>query len=59
MFDLVCGGIGVMPDFEDNSDHKATYHETGTRIIHELLNVGDFGGSARVGLRSDNILVTE
>jgi hypothetical protein len=45
MFELVGGGLGVMPDPADNPDnHVVPHHEAGTRISFEVLNVGDVGG---------------
>jgi hypothetical protein len=60
MFELVGGGIGVMPDPEDNPDnHVITHHEAGTSISFEVLNVGDAGGNARVGTEIDDTFVSE
>lgn len=56
MFQLVGGGIGVMPDPADNPDsHEVPHHESGTRISFEVLNVGDAGGSARVTVELDDV----
>ena len=42
MFELVEGGIGVMPDPEDNpNNHVVPRHDAGTRISFAVLNVGD------------------
>ena len=60
MFELVGGGIGVMPDPEDNPDnHAVTHHEAGASISFEVLNTGDAGGNARVGTEIDDTFVTE
>ena len=60
MFELVGGGIGVMPDPADNPDnHMVPHHEAGTRISFEVLNVGDAGNNARVGVEVDDAFVTE
>ena len=60
IFELVGGGLGVMPDPADNPDnHVNPHHEAGTRISFEVLNVGDAGGNARVGAEVDDTFVTE
>jgi hypothetical protein len=60
MFELVGGGIGVMPDPADNpNNHVIPHHEGSTRISFEVLNVGDAGGNARVGVELDDRFVTE
>lgn len=60
MFNLLGGGIGVMPDPEDNPDNRVVpRHDAGTRIIFEVLNVGDTGGNARLGVEVDDTPVTE
>jgi hypothetical protein len=60
MFELVGGGIGIMPDPEDNPDgHTVPHHEAATRISFEVLNVGDAGGNARVGVELDDAFITE
>ena len=60
MFELASGGIGVMPDPADNPDnHVNPHHEAGTSISFEVLNVGDAGGNARVGVEIDDNFVTE
>jgi hypothetical protein len=49
MFDFIGGGIGVMPDPDDNpNNHVVPHHESGTRISFEVLNVGNAGGEATV-----------
>ncbi len=59
-FELVDGGIGVMPDPADNPDnHNRPHHDSGTRISFEVLQVGDAGGNARVGVELDNGFVVE
>lgn len=60
IFELVGGGLGVMPDPADNpGNHVVPHHEAGTRISFEVLNVGDSGGNARVGVEVDDTFVTE
>jgi hypothetical protein len=60
LFELVSGGLGVMPDPADNPDNHVTpHHEAGMRISFEVLNVGDTGGNARVGTEIDDTFVTE
>jgi len=60
MFNLVGGGIGVMPDPEDNPDnHLVPHHEAGTRISFEVLNVGDIVGNAKVGVKMDDTFVPD
>ena len=60
MFNLVGGGIGVMPEPADNpNNHVNSNHEAGTRISFEVLNVGDAGGNARVGVEVDGTFVTQ
>ena len=60
MFELVGGGIGVLPDPEENPDnHVVPHYEAGTSISFEVLNVGDAGGNARVGTGIDDTFVTE
>lgn len=60
MFELVDGGLGVMPDPDDNPDnHVVPHHESGTRVSFEVLNVGDAGGNARVGVEIDDVFLTE
>jgi hypothetical protein len=59
-FELVCGGLGVMPDPDDNPDnHVVPHHDAGTRISFEVVNVGDAGGNARVGVEIDDVFFTE
>lgn len=60
MFELVEGGLGVMPDPDDNPDsHVVPHHDAGTRISFEVLNVGDAGGNAAVGVEIDDVFFTE
>src|SRR4051812_47009478 len=60
MFELVGGGLGVMPDPEDNPDnHVVPHHEAGTRTSFEVLNVGDAGGNVRVGVEVDDVFLSE
>lgn len=60
MFQLVGGGVGVMPDPSDNADnHMVPHHDSGTRVTFEVLNVGDASGNARVGVELDDSFVTE
>lgn len=60
MFELVGGGVGVMPDPDDNpAGHVVPHHESGTRISFEVLNVGDAGGNAKVGVEVDDSFVSE
>jgi hypothetical protein len=59
LFQLVGGGIGVMPDPADNPDmHDVPHHESGTRISFEVLNVGDAGGNAQVGVELDDVFIS-
>jgi hypothetical protein len=56
MFELTGGGLGVMPDPEDNdAGHVAPHHESGTRISFSVVNVGDLGGNAEVGVELDEV----
>jgi hypothetical protein len=56
MFQLTGGGIGVMPDPADNSGaHVVPHHESGTSISFEVLNVGDTGGNATLGVELDDV----
>jgi hypothetical protein len=60
MFQFVGGGVGVMPDPQDNPDgHVVPHHDAGTRISFEVLNVGDAAGVARVGVELEDNFVTE
>ena len=60
MFQFTGGGIGVMPDPADNSGmHDVPHHESGTRISFEVLNVGDAGGNAEVGIELDDVFVAD
>lgn len=60
MFELAPGGIGVMPDPQDNPDnHVVPHHDSGTQISFELAHVGDAGGVARVGVEIDGNFVVE
>lgn len=59
MFEFTGGGIGVMPDPNDNPDgHVVPHHESGTRISFTVINVGDAGGNAEVGVELDDQFVT-
>jgi hypothetical protein len=58
MFELAGGGIGVMPDPDDNEAmHVVPNHESGTRITFGVANVGDAGGNANVGVELDDKFV--
>src|ERR1700730_12975077 len=49
-----------MPDPADNpGNHVNPHHDSGTRISLEVINVGDSGGNARVGVNVDDVFVTE
>ena len=59
MFELTGGGLGVMPDPEDNEAmHVVPHHESGTRITFAVVNVGDAGGNAEIGIELDEVFVT-
>ena len=59
MFQLVGGGIGVMPDPDDNPEnHNVPHREAGIKITFEVLNVGNPGGNATVGVEVDDTFVT-
>jgi hypothetical protein len=58
MFELTGGGIGVMPDPEDNpAGHVVPHHESGTRVSFSVVNVGDAGGNAEVGVELDDVFI--
>jgi hypothetical protein len=60
MFQLTGGGIGVMPDPADNPGaHTVPHHESGTRISFEVLNAGDRGGNATVGIELDDVFQSD
>jgi hypothetical protein len=60
MFEFNGGGIGVMPDPADNPDgHVVAHHDAGTLVGFEVVNVGDAGGNARVGVERDGNFVIE
>jgi hypothetical protein len=60
MFDLVGGGLGVMPDPDDNPDgHVVPHHDAGIKITFEVANVGDSGGNAKVGIELDDVFQAE
>lgn len=60
LFQRTGGGLGVMPDPDDNPDnHVVPHHESGTRISFEALNVGDEAGEARVKVSVDGAAVTD
>jgi hypothetical protein len=55
MFDLMSGGIGVMPDPTDNTaGHLVPNHESGTQVSFEVINVGDEPGSADISVELDD-----
>jgi hypothetical protein len=55
MFDLMNGGIGVMPDPADNgAGHIVPNHESGTQISFEVINVGDEPGIAEISVELDD-----
>jgi hypothetical protein len=42
LFELAAGGIGVMPDSDDNPDnHVLPHHDAVTKIKFEVINVGE------------------
>jgi hypothetical protein len=56
LFQLIGGGIGVMPDPADNAGgHIVPNHNAGTRISYEVANVGDADGNAMVGIELDEV----
>jgi hypothetical protein len=55
MFNLVRGGIGVMPD----PAHVNPHHDTGTRISFQVISVGDEGATRAFGVELDDVFVTE
>jgi hypothetical protein len=58
MFELTTGGIGVMPDPDDNPiGHDVPHHDSGTRISFEVVNVGDAGGNAEIGVELEDVFV--
>ncbi len=58
MFEFTGGGIGIMADPEDNPDaHDVPHHDAGTRISFEVVNVGDTGGNAEVGVEVDDVFL--
>jgi len=60
MFEFLTGGVGVMPDPDDNAaGHTIPNHESGTRISFELRNVGDASGLATVGIELDDTFKTD
>ena len=60
MFELGGGGIGVMPDPDDNPDgHVVPHSEAGVQITVEVGNTGDEAGVARVGVEVDDVFVVE
>ncbi|BCH31103.1 hypothetical protein MesoLjLc_30330 [Mesorhizobium sp. L-8-10] len=59
MFEFTGGGIGVMPDPDDNPNgHVVPHHESGIRISFQVVNVGDAGGNADVGVEVDDAFLT-
>jgi hypothetical protein len=60
MFQLTGGGVGVMPDPDDNPDqHVVPHHDAGTMVSFTIVNVGDAGGQGRVGVEIDDVFVEE
>lgn len=60
MFNLVGGGLGVMPDPDDNPDnYVGPHHDAGTRISFEVLNVGDANGNATVSVEINDVFFTD
>jgi hypothetical protein len=60
MFELAEGGVGVMPDPDDNPDgHVVPHHDAGVRISVEVGNVGDEPGSANLRVEVDEVFVAE
>ena len=54
MFQFVGGGLGVMPDPDDNdANHNIPNHESGARVSFEVLNVGDENGVVSVDVEVD------
>jgi hypothetical protein len=60
MFEFGGGGIGTMPDPDDNPDgHVVPHSDAGLLISVEVGNVGDEPGVARVGVEVDDVFVIE
>ena len=60
MFNLVGGGLGVMPDPDDNPDgHDVVHHDAGVQISFEVANVGGVGGNAKAGIEEDDSFFDE
>lgn len=60
LFEFTIGGLGVMPDPADNPDgHVNPHHDAGTRISFEVINVGDAGAVARIGVEVDDQFIEE
>lgn len=60
LFELVGGGLGVMPDPDDNpAQHDVPHHESGTQVSFQVVNVGDAAGSATVGVEADGAFVAD
>jgi len=60
IFELAEGGIGVMPDPDDNPDgHVVPHHDAGVQISIEVGNVGDENGVATVSVEVDDVFVTD
>lgn len=60
MFEFGGGGIGVMPDPDDNPGrHVVPHSEAGLLISVEVGNVGDESGIARVGVEVDDVFIVE
>jgi hypothetical protein len=60
MFEFLSGGIGVMPDPDDNPDgHIVPHHDAGLQISFEVVNVGKTAGIARVGVEVDGQFIME
>jgi hypothetical protein len=60
MFELVGGGIGVMPDPADNpSGHTVVHQDAGVRISFEVLNVSASSGQATVSVEVDDVFFAD
>jgi hypothetical protein len=60
MFEFSAGGIGIMPDPDDNPDgHVVPHHDAGLKLSFEIQNVGADAGLARVGVEIDDQFITE
>jgi hypothetical protein len=55
MFELKGGGIGVMPDPDDNPNNNDVVRaDSGVRVSFEVCNVGNAAGTARVDVEIDD-----